>query len=265
MQKQRVDVGGVSINYLKVGHGPHTLLCNPGVMGTIWTDFKPQIVSLDKSKFTLIAWDPPGHGKSRPPDVEYDPDFYNRGAEFTVKFLKALNVGKLSILGWSNGGIQGMIIAAKYPELIEALVLWGAKAYIVKGEVDYLQGLKSSPAWAGSIKAEQKAYDDHDYFVNSMKKFVARLTHIYNNDGDFCKDALSQIHCPVLVMHGEGDLLVFDEHPHYLVEHIKGAKLECFKSGKHHIHLKHPDKFNRLVEDFLTEQLGHKSVISSKL
>nr|CAD7267430.1 unnamed protein product [Timema shepardi]CAD7581862.1 unnamed protein product [Timema californicum] len=109
------------------------------------------------------------------------------------------------------------------------------------------------------------AYDDHDYLMNSMEKFVARLVHIYNNGGDFCKDALSRIHCPVLVMHGEGDLLVFDEHPRYLVEHIKGAKLEWFKSGKHHIHLKCPDKFNRLVEDFLTEQLGQKSVVSSKL
>jgi valacyclovir hydrolase len=34
------------------------------------------------------------------------------------------------MLGWSAGGISAMIAAAKYPEHIDKLVIWGACAYI---------------------------------------------------------------------------------------------------------------------------------------
>lgn len=65
-QKQTINVKGQKINYIKTGNGKQTLLCCPGALGTIWSDFKPQITDLDKSKFTIVAWDPPGYGFSRP-------------------------------------------------------------------------------------------------------------------------------------------------------------------------------------------------------
>jgi valacyclovir hydrolase len=38
------------------------------LIGSIETDFRPQLTSLDKKKFTVVGWDPPGYGKSRPPN-----------------------------------------------------------------------------------------------------------------------------------------------------------------------------------------------------
>jgi valacyclovir hydrolase len=38
------------------------------------------------------------------------------------------------MLGWSDGGITAMIAAAKYPEQIDKLVIWGANAYIIEQE-----------------------------------------------------------------------------------------------------------------------------------
>jgi len=35
------------------------------------------------------------------------------------------------MLGWSSGGVTAMIAAAKYPERIDKLVIWGAYAYII--------------------------------------------------------------------------------------------------------------------------------------
>jgi valacyclovir hydrolase len=48
--------------------------------------------------------------------------------------LQALSIGRFSMLGWSDGGITAMIAAAKYPEQIDKLVIWGANAYIVDQE-----------------------------------------------------------------------------------------------------------------------------------
>jgi pimeloyl-ACP methyl ester carboxylesterase len=38
------------------------------------------------------------------------------------------------MLGWSDGGITAMIAAAKYPQWVDKLVIWGANSYIVEEE-----------------------------------------------------------------------------------------------------------------------------------
>jgi pimeloyl-ACP methyl ester carboxylesterase len=38
------------------------------------------------------------------------------------------------MLGWSDGGITAMIAAAKYPERVDKLVIWGANSYIIEEE-----------------------------------------------------------------------------------------------------------------------------------
>lgn len=62
-----------------------SLLCS----GTIWSDFKPQIEGLDKSKFTVVVMDPVGYGKSRPPNRTFDVDFYKKDAKFSSELMKA--------------------------------------------------------------------------------------------------------------------------------------------------------------------------------
>lgn len=71
-----------------MGEGPHKVLCLPGALGSIWTDFKPQIEGFDKQKFTVVAWDPPGYGKSRPPEKEFQTDFYEKDAQDAIDFMK---------------------------------------------------------------------------------------------------------------------------------------------------------------------------------
>jgi valacyclovir hydrolase len=50
--------------------------------------------------------------------------------------LQALSIDKFSVLGWSDGGITAMIAAAKYPERIDKLVIWGANSYIIDQEAE---------------------------------------------------------------------------------------------------------------------------------
>lgn len=38
------------------------------------------------------------------------------------------------MLGWSDGGITAMIAAAKNPEQVEKLVIWGANSYVTEEE-----------------------------------------------------------------------------------------------------------------------------------
>lgn len=64
------------------------MLCAPGSLGTIWTDYKPQIEGFDREQFHLVVCDPPGNGKSTVPDDENVIDFFERDADVYYEFMK---------------------------------------------------------------------------------------------------------------------------------------------------------------------------------
>lgn len=57
-------------------------------LGSIWSDFTPQIQGLDKDKFTVVVWDPPGYGHSRPPERDFSPGYFQRDADLAFKLMK---------------------------------------------------------------------------------------------------------------------------------------------------------------------------------
>lgn len=105
------------------------------VSGTIWTDFKPQIENLNADKLTIVAWDPPGYGKSRPLDRTFPDDFFQRDATMAHNLMQILGYSKFSLIGWSDGGITSLLLASSYPENIYKMVVFGANAYIHPDEI----------------------------------------------------------------------------------------------------------------------------------
>lgn len=105
-------------------------------LGTAWTDFKPQLENLDKNKLTIVAWDPPGYGKSRPPNRIYSDDFFQRDADYAFNLMKILGYKKFSLIGWSDGGITSLILAAKNPDSIRKMIVFGTNAYVIPEELE---------------------------------------------------------------------------------------------------------------------------------
>merc|ERR1719508_694595 len=151
----------------------------PGALGTAMSDFSPQIEEFDGSHFTIIGWDPPGYGKSQPPARDFK-NFFRQDAKMAVKTMNNLGYDKFSLLGWSDGGITAMIAAARMRKPMEDI---------------YGSNFPSLwTAWCGAYK---------DY---------------YDNGGDICRDDLSNITAPALVIHGMKDAMVAKEHIHFLHE-----------------------------------------------
>jgi pimeloyl-ACP methyl ester carboxylesterase len=44
----------------------------------------------------------------------------------TIKFLVALALGPVDLVGWSDGGMVGTLIAAEHPELVRTLTVTGS-------------------------------------------------------------------------------------------------------------------------------------------
>ncbi len=71
----------------------------------------------------VVALDLPGFGESEPPGEPWDADRY---AEFVVGFLDALGLGRVHLVGHSNGGRVAICIATTRPERVGRLLLCDA-------------------------------------------------------------------------------------------------------------------------------------------
>ncbi|XP_030748896.1 valacyclovir hydrolase [Sitophilus oryzae] len=247
----KTEIKGQTINYVKVGNGSKPILCFPGALGTIWSDFKPQIEELDKDKFTVIAWDPPGYGSSRPPNRLFNSKFYDNDADMAFHFMKNLGISKFSLLGWSDGGISSLILAAKYPDNVDKLVVWGANAYVIAEDIEAFEKIRDIKKWSEKMKNPLIKLYTEDGLQKLWNDWCDAMQDIYKNGGDICKSRLKDVKAPTLILHGNKDPVVLTEHPQFLLNHIKDAKLHTYPEGKHNIHLKYAEDFNKIVSEFI--------------
>ncbi|XP_044761935.1 valacyclovir hydrolase-like [Coccinella septempunctata] len=253
-KEELISLDSQKINYLKIGNGPNNVLCFPGALGTIWSDFKPQIEGLDGQKFTVLVWEPPGHGFSRPPERLLTSKFYEEDADTAHDLIKALNFHPFSLLGWSDGGISGMIYAAKYPKFIEKLVIWGSNSYVHSKDIENYEKIRNIKNWSEKAAAPLKELYGAEKLQEIQNSWCDAMLEINRKGGDICDTLLKNIECPTLILHGDKDPLVGAEHYENLVTKIKGAKLHRFPDGKHNIHLRYAKEFNDIVTKFLLNE-----------
>jgi len=252
IQSLYTDIEGQKIHYVVAGKGPEPVLLMPGALGSALSDFKPQLEGLSKEKFTLIGWDPPGYGNSRPPDRKFS-NFFANDAECARRFMQqTLGFSTFSAVGWSDGGISALILAARNPDVVNRLVVFGSNAYISSKDLQLLEPILNLDNWSDRMKQPMidmygtKFAEMWRQWGNEYKTIGAK------NNGDICRDELCNIVAPTLVIHGAKDSVVADEHIDYLANNIAGAKAHIFPDGKHNLHFKYKEQFNKLVEEFLT-------------
>ncbi|XP_045905881.1 valacyclovir hydrolase [Micropterus dolomieu] len=250
----RQHVNGVDLYYEQTGRGKHAVLLIPGALGSTRTDFGPQLKSLNKERFTVVGWDPRGYGQSRPPDRDFPPEFFERDAKDAVDLMKALGFSKFSLLGWSDGGITALIAAAKNPDLIGKMVVWGSNAFISQHDLELYDAVRDVSKWSARMRQPMEEVYGAEVFAKTWEAWVDGVAHFAKRpEGSICMELLPHISCPTLIIHGEKDPMVPSFHPQCLLKHIKGSRLHLMPEGKHNLHLRYAAEFNKLVEDFLDD------------
>lgn len=250
----RRRVNGVDLYYEQTGQGKHVVLLLPGALGSAKTDFSPQLKSLNKERFTVVGWDPRGYGQSRPPDRDFPSDFFERDAMDGVDLMKTLGFKKFSLLGWSDGGITALIAAARNPELINKMVVWGSNAFVSQDDLKLYNKVRDVSKWSARMRQPMEEVYGVEAFAKTWEKWVDGIAQFAKRpEGSICIELLPLINCPTLIIHGEKDPMVPSFHPHYLHKNIKGSRLHLMAEGKHNLHLRYAEEFNKLVEDFLEE------------
>lgn len=102
------------------GSGPAILLIHGiGDNSTTWAGIHAKLAQ----RFTVIAPDLLGHGKSDKPRADYSAAAYANGMR---DLLSVLEIERVTIIGHSLGGGVAMQFAYQFPQLVERLILVGA-------------------------------------------------------------------------------------------------------------------------------------------
>lgn len=228
-------VNGIKLYYETYGSGSPLLLLH-GNRSPIASFYK-QIPEFEKY-FKVIAVDTRGQGKSNEDGKPYTYDLF--AADMNA-FLDSLKLDSVNILGWSDGGNTGLIMAMKYPKKVKRLVTMGANVFIDTTVV--------APWVFDVVKKQMKEFKEDTSYDSRNNYRLARLL-ITEPNHNFAE--LESITCPVLVMAGENDLIK-ENHTKGIAEHIPKGTLMIVPKATHYLPQEDPQLFNKTVIDFLTK------------
>lgn len=197
-------------------------------------DFYQQIPVLSKY-FKVIAVDTRGQGKSA--DTSEKDFTYKQFAEDVKALADNLNLHKINIAGWSDGGITGLEFALKYPEKLNKLITIGANAFPEGVDERLISRLKNQ-LLVLDIENKPGTFNER------------RLVEIMLNEPHMSKKDLSKIQSPVLVIAGDKDVIKQD-HTEMIAKMIPHAELKIYKNATHMIPFEHADELNEDVLKFL--------------
>ncbi|MGX5818048.1 alpha/beta fold hydrolase [Chitinophaga lutea] len=226
-----VDANGIRLYYEEYGRGePVVLLHGNSQSIAAW---QAQIPALAK-KYRVIAIDSRMQGKSTD---DGKPLTYELFAEDTKSLLDAIGIQKTNIIGWSDGGITGLILASRYPAMVNRLAVMGANL-----EPDTL----AVKPWV--IDEFKKMIST----LNPQQQDKRRLWSLCLEQPHIPVQQLKSISCPTLVMAGEDDMIQ-DAHTRLIAASIPKSELKIFDKGDHFAPIKIPERFNEAVLTFLAK------------
>jgi pimeloyl-ACP methyl ester carboxylesterase len=272
---QYVTIHGHRRAYVKVGQGPALLLLHGlGCDHTTWT---PVIEKLAK-KYTVIAPDLLGHGRSAKPRADYSVGGYANGMR---DLLTVLNIDKVTVLGHSLGGGVAMQFAYQFPERTERMVLVApgglgpevtpmirmvglpgfktAMAVLTLPGIRHV-GMAGMRALSRSGLSLTHDLDEVADIYESFKDAGARsaISHVVRAVVDTRGQIVTMVDrayltqaMPMLVVWGTEDKVIPVKHADTVAAIAPGAQVEVLGNSGHFPHKDHPDLFVKIVNDFV--------------
>src|ERR1700733_744704 len=184
----------------RAGQGAPLLLI-PGALGTGAGDFPDQIGWFAERGFEVIAPDPRGYGRSRPPERDYPPDFYQRDAADMFALMAALGHARFSLMGWSDGANIAAIMAAEKPDRIDRLVVFGGQAFLTAEEIAAFNGIRKISAWSPRAAEPMRALYG-EALDGLWDRYVDGQVALFEAGGNLYRERLARIASPAFVLHG---------------------------------------------------------------
>jgi pimeloyl-ACP methyl ester carboxylesterase len=238
-------IGGASIWYAEWNEkaaGTPVLLLHGGYANSNY--FGHLIPFLVRHGYQVIAMDSRGHGRSTRTDAPFT---YHMMAEDVIALLDILEIKKVSLVGWSDGGCIGYDLALNHPTRLARLFAFGADADVsgLKDDVD------KSPVFAAYLKRVHAEYRELSPTPDGWGSFSAAIEKMWETLPAFTAAQLHSFTVNTTIADGEYDEGIRLEHDRYLAATIPGAKLVILPNVSHFAMLQNPAMFNATVLEFL--------------
>ncbi len=232
-----MKLNGIDIYYETYGQGEPLLLLH-GNNESIGS-FRYQIDEFRK-KYKVIAVDSRGQGKSTNDKKKIN---YQLMASDMNELLNKLGLDSTNIVGWSDGGNTGLVMAMNYPQKVKSLTTMGANLYPNKNAVakKFLREYRWSLRFAKVLALFNPSKWKSKVIVGKMVLKEPNIKPI----------ELNKISVPVLVLAGEKDV-INENHTKLIANNIRKSKLVILKGLTHYAPQDDPNYFNREVDEFVT-------------
>jgi pimeloyl-ACP methyl ester carboxylesterase len=274
LDHRSIRLHGRELSYVAGGEGP-TLLLVHGIGGD-WRTWEPVLDGLARDH-QVVAVDLPGHG-----DSDKGAGDYSLGslASALRDLCGALGIESATMVGHSLGGGVAMQFSYQFPERCERLVLVSSgglgpdlglvlRMATLPGSELFLsvtapaaRRLMNLAAGAGRALRIRPAVDAEFYArtfaaladPETRAAFLGTLRGVVGRRGQRV-DARDRLYLaeqmPTLIVWGERDAVVPVDHGRAAQEAMPGSRLEIFEGAGHIPQLDDPERFVRVLEDFV--------------
>ncbi len=203
IKEDDIQLSEVKMHYSVYGEKGHPLILVHGNGGS--QNSLKEAATYLANNYTVYVIESRCHGQSSDPGVIS----YDLMAKDIKEFIEALNLEKPYLMGHSDGGINALTVAFKYPDLLGGFISCGANTTPDTFKPYFTIGVKVN-----------------DIF-NPNKLNDMMLTQPQMNE-----ELLSKITCPAYIVAGEYDIMWLSDSV-LIHESIKDSKIAIIKGGNH--------------------------------
>ena len=266
MESGTLETGGARIYYEVEGRG-HPVLLIHGGLGSLrmWDG----VVGPLAERYRVIRYDTRGFGRTETDDVE----FTNRADAIAV--LDHVGARSAHVIGQSRGGMIALDLAIEHPERVDSLVhiasgIGGYQPTLPEGvagePMEEMERLWNAKDWEALSEVETKVWvDGWGQPRDRVDPAIRRQVHgwiLENYRAEKVEgkpqslrppaaERVGDVRVPTLVMIGLADEPGGVLSGRHAAASIPGAQLVEFPNVAHMIQLEEPDRFTKLVLDFL--------------
>ena len=233
------EVNDIKMYYAEYGEGDPILFIHGGLGNAdVWGH---QVADFAKDHLVIVA-DSRGHGRST---RSQQPFGYDLMTSDYVALLDYLKIDKVTLVGWSDGGIIGIDMAMKHPEKLTRVIAQAANVTTdgVKSDV------MSNKTFNDYINVAGEYYKKLSPTPNEYDAFVKQISEMWATQPAWTAADLGKITIPVTLAIGDHDEAVKLDHTEMMAKEIPGAKLVILKDASHFAMLQDPEGYDAMIRD----------------
>ena len=236
---------------------PHQHLATPIILlhdslGSVqlWRDFPEKLAGITGRQ--IIAYDRLGFGQSSEYPNLLDIDFVrNEAIEGFSVILEQLKIQDFIVMGHSVGGGMATHCSVQYPQQCKALITISAQSFVEQQTLTGIQDAKTNFQHVGQMDRLKKYHGEKaqwvlDAWTETWLSSEFRHWHL--------KDTITQIQCPLLVIHGELDEYGSLAQPQQFINYASGkSQMEIITGAKHMPHKENPEQILEIIQSFIAD------------